>query len=123
MFSYLVVVLCFLHCTVDLLFVILFFVVHSLCYFSYLLFLSDLQIKSSLLAYYSIFTLIFSFVCTDPFISINSISKLVNVSILAIMLFSLAGTFSDVRMKLSGNRAQGTETELCTEYVSFSQKL
>lgn len=119
MFSYLIVVLCFLDCTVDLLFVILFFVVHSLCYFSYLLFLSDLQIKSSLLAYYSIFT----FVCTVPFISINSISKLVNVSILAIMLFSLVGTFSDVRMKLSGNRAQGTETELCTEYVSFSQKL
>lgn len=81
------------------------------------------QIKSSLLAYYSIFTLICSFVCTVPFISINSISKLVNVSILAIMLFSLAGTFSDVRVKLSGNRAQGTETELCTEYVSFSQKL
>lgn len=123
MFSYLVVVLCFLDCTVDLLFVILFFAVHSLCYFSYLLFLSDLQIKSSLLAYYSIFTLICSFVCTVPFISINSISKLVNVSILAIMLFSLAGTFSDVRVKLSGNRAQGTETELCTEYVSFSQKL
>lgn len=107
----------------DLLFVILFFVVHSLCYFSYLLFLSDLQIKSSLLAYYSIFTFVCSFVCTVPFISINSISKLVNVSILAIMLFSLVGTFSDVRMKLSGNRAQGTETELCTEYVSFSQKL
>lgn len=76
-----------------------------------------LQIKSSLLAYYSIFTLICSFVCTVPFISINSISKLVNVSILAYMLFSLEGTFSDVRVKLLGNRAQGTEKFL-SETVS-----